>query len=169
MVLPCNVSPSTNGGCLRGHARSCQRASPRLFPGRNGLVHIRSFETGETGTTLRVLLAMDAGAASIPGGHRVQFERTAEALRRLGLHADVVWTDEVRLDGVDVLHGMNTISREAIRAARERGVRVAISPIYWSAKYRYDTHNPRVALSVWRRGLLSVARTALGAMQDEAM
>jgi glycosyltransferase involved in cell wall biosynthesis len=109
---------------------------------------------------MRVLLWLEAGYHEIPGGHRVQADRTAEALRALGADVSLVFGPDADLDGADVVHG---IGPEAswIRRARLLGIPVALSTIYVSREYFFRPRrrwservelNARLGYSVLRRG-----------------
>ncbi len=94
--------------------------------------------------------------AEIPGGHRVQMERTAAALRDLGVEVQKhLGPDE--LDGIwDVVHGFQLGPHE-VAAMRARGIPVVISTIYWGLSYTSSHGAERVtardALGRGRRGL----------------
>ncbi len=95
---------------------------------------------------MRALLWMP-DAWRIPGGHQVQLQRTAEALRDVGLTVEVMTGGGERLPDVDVVHGFG-LNAAQVRSARSRGVATAISPIYWSRRYRFE---PGYAnMSLWR-------------------
>ena len=68
------------------------------------------------------------------GGAEVQLERTRESLVRLGVTVDLYsqWDREV-LDRVDILHWfhIDPSSIEILRIARQRGLKVVISAIFW--------------------------------------
>ena len=94
--------------------------------------------------------------AEIPGGHRVQMERTAAALRDLGGEVqEHLGPDEP--DGIwDVVHGFQLGPHEGA-AMRARGIPVVISTIYWGLSYTSSHGVERVtardALGRGRRGL----------------
>lgn len=73
-------------------------------------------------------------ATEIPGGHRVQFRKTAEALRTIGVNLFVAEGVELPFDSVDVVHGFQ-LNIEDIRACRRTGASVVISTIYWGFDY----------------------------------
>ncbi len=74
------------------------------------------------------------GPTEIPGGHKVQAERTVEALRELGVDVSLGSGPDVSLDGVDVVHAIHADPAWMLRA-RERGIPVVVSTIYWSKSY----------------------------------
>lgn len=70
----------------------------------------------------------------VPGGHRIQLERTAEALRSLGLHVEEHLGPELPPGRWDVVHGFQ-LGPEDVLAARRQGTVVAISTIYVGLSY----------------------------------
>lgn len=89
---------------------------------------------------MRILMQLEPGTGSIPGGHARQARKTAEFLRRLGL--DVCLSDELEpnLEDFDLVHIFG-VSEELIRHAKDNGKPVAVSTIYWS--YRYELEYAR--------------------------
>lgn len=94
--------------------------------------------------------------AEIPGGHRVQMQRTAAALRELGVDVDEHLGPEHPEGTWDVVHGFQLGPRE-VAAMRSRGVPVVMSTIYWGLTYtagnRTDHFDLRDQLGRGRRGL----------------
>ena len=86
---------------------------------------------------MRVLMVNRSDACSRPGGDTVQMQKTCEALRKLGHIVDIKLANSLN-DGqwnYDVAHVFN-IQREsetwnACRALRSKGIKIAVSPIYW--------------------------------------
>jgi glycosyltransferase involved in cell wall biosynthesis len=74
------------------------------------------------------------GPAEIPGGHKVQAERTVEALANLGVDVSLGTGPEVDLDGVDLVHSILADPSWTARAS-ERGIPVVVSTVYWSTGY----------------------------------
>jgi len=83
---------------------------------------------------MRVLMAMDPTGWEVPGGHKRQLQKTAEALSQLGVDVRTEPLSEEGLAWADVLHSFGLPS-EAIRAARQQQCIVAVSTIYWGASY----------------------------------
>ena len=86
-----------------------------------------------TGPELRVLLWM-ATANRVSGGHIVQLEETATALRRYGIIATTAFDAEPDLSGLDLVHGFD-MRPETVHRCHDRGLPVAVSPIYWDLRY----------------------------------
>lgn len=98
---------------------------------------------------MNVVLWMSEG--EVPGGHRVQLEKTAEALSALGVEVRIEDGCEPELAGVDLVHGFG-LSAEQIRRCRGAGLPVALSTIWWSRAYTAGLtgglwHPP----AVWKR------------------
>ncbi len=83
--------------------------------------------------SLRVLMWTPA-AREIPGGHKVQMERTADATRALGVDVTVTDEEEPSLEGFSVVHGLGLSARQ-IRRCRDRGIPVCLSTIYCSRRW----------------------------------
>ena len=83
----------------------------------------------------RVLMWMPAGN-ELPGGHRVQFALTSDALRRLGVPLRTSTDPDPDMTDVDVVHGFG-LSGNQVARCRSIGPRVAISTIYWGCDYRF--------------------------------
>ena len=86
-----------------------------------------------TGPELRVLLWM-ATANRVSGGHIVQLEETARALRRYGIIATTAFDTDPDLTGLDLVHGFDLEPR-TVHRCHDRGLPVALSPIYWDIRY----------------------------------
>jgi len=102
----------------------------------------------------------------VQGGHTVQLEKTARALRQVGLEITTEMSPEPELDGIDLVHGFGLRAAE-IRHCHTRRVPVALSTIYWDRSYRTDGGGGRGrpgartwAGRVWRAATFS--RAALG-------
>lgn len=102
---------------------------------------------------VHVLMWLRPGVREIPGGHLIQMERTAEALRALGVVVTTCHSAQPDLTDVDVLHCFDPTA-EMIRAGRVAGLPVVVSPIYCSKAYVLGVASGR---SVGRR-LLRIAR-----------
>jgi glycosyltransferase involved in cell wall biosynthesis len=101
--------------------------------------------------------------ARVPGGHVVQLEKTARALRAEGLDVTVELSTEPGLEGIDLVHGFGLSARE-IRHCHTRRVPVALSTIYWDRSYRADGGGARIGVRAaagrgWRA--TTFARAAL--------
>ena len=110
-----------------------------------------------------VLLWMPRGGR-VKGGHVVQLEKTAGALRQAGLQVTVEMSSAPGLDGIDLVHGFGLRAGE-IRHCHTRRVPVALSTIYWDRSYRADGGSGRTGLRTWAgRGwrATTFARAALG-------
>jgi len=75
-----------------------------------------------------------AEANRVSGGHIVQLEETARALRSYGVSATTCFDVSPDLDGVDLIHGFDLEPRQ-VHECRYRGLPVVISPIYWDVRY----------------------------------
>ena len=69
------------------------------------------------------------------GGHVVQLERTAHALRDAGVEVDTSYSSTPDATDVDLVHGFGLRAAD-IRYWHTRGVPVALSTIYWDRAYR---------------------------------
>lgn len=82
---------------------------------------------------MRVAMVLRPDAAARPGGDVVQAEKTAEALRRLGVSTTLSSGDD--LAAADVVHVFNLQTADwtlgQVRAARALRKPVVLSPIYW--------------------------------------
>lgn len=94
----------------------------------------------------------------VPGGHRVQATKTAEALRVAGAQVDVAtpgrtgWiTARHVASQYDVVHAFR-VPLEALRLVRQAGVPLVLTPIWWSAEYVHGDTLPRLR---WRRAILT--------------
>lgn len=97
--------------------------------------------------------------ADIPGGHRVQFECTAAALQQEGLTVATARVVNPGLLDVDLVHGFGLLP-EQVRMARRAGARVALSTIYWSARYRLGDRQLGVTQRAFRRVRWALAASA---------
>lgn len=91
---------------------------------------------------VHVLMWLAHDARTIPGGHLVQMDETARALRARG--HDVVLTEEEHPDlhpDIDVVHGLG-LTPEQVRAARQAGLPVVMSTIWWPLRYRSGREMP---------------------------
>lgn len=103
---------------------------------------------------MRVLMINRADARDVPGGDVIQLEKTRAGLMSLGVTVDVRLTDE--LDGpwdYDLVHIFNMQSPgqswEACQLARDKGLPVALSPIYWDLTELWYWTDPALH-PVWR-------------------
>ncbi|MEX2659941.1 MAG: glycosyltransferase [Acidimicrobiales bacterium] len=83
--------------------------------------------------SLRVLMWTPA-AQEIPGGHKVQMERTASAVRSLGVDVVEAIDEEPPIEGFSVVHGYG-LSAQQVRRSREGGTPVCLSTIYCSRRW----------------------------------
>ena len=97
----------------------------------------------------RVLMWMPSGS-DIPGGHRVQFDLTSDALQRLGVPLRTSTDPDPDMTDVDVVHGFG-LSADQVQSCRSMGLRVALSTIYWGCDYRIE--------QPWRNQLRSLPWT----------
>ena len=81
-----------------------------------------------------VLLWMPVGTRVL-GGHVVQLERTAKALRDAGLEVDTSFSSTPEVTEVDLVHGFGLRPTD-IRYWHSRGIPVALSTIYVSRAHR---------------------------------
>lgn len=83
---------------------------------------------------MRVLLWLKDGASHIPGGHMVQMEETAAAVRKMG--HEVVITDDIKAQprDFDLVHtlGLSPSQLEVVRQSRRP---VVVSTIWWPLSY----------------------------------
>lgn len=70
----------------------------------------------------------------VPGGHRVQMERTAAALRALGVPVNEHVGVDLPQGDWDIVHGFQ-LQPDGTEAAKRRGIPVVISPIYVGLSY----------------------------------
>jgi glycosyltransferase involved in cell wall biosynthesis len=82
----------------------------------------------------RVLMWMPS-ASDLPGGHRVQFDLTSDALQRLGVPLRTATDPNPDMRDLDVVHGFG-LSADQVQKCRSMGLRVALSTIYWGCDYR---------------------------------
>jgi len=69
------------------------------------------------------------------GGHVVQLERTAQALRDSGIGVETSYSNIPEVTDVDLVHGFGLRAAD-IRYWHSRGIPVALSTIYWDRAYR---------------------------------
>lgn len=104
---------------------------------------------------MKVLMWLNRGA-EIPGGHRVQMERTAAALRDVGVEVEEHLGPRGPDGSWDIVHGFQLGPRE-VATMKARGLPVAISTIYWGLSYTSSPGAGRLtargALGRGRRGL----------------
>ena len=99
-----------------------------------------------------VLLWMPGGKRVL-GGHVVQLEKTADALRHAGLTVDTSYSATPEQTEIDLVHGFG-LSAADIRQWHSRGIRVAVSTIYWDRAYRTGVgRHDLTARTVAGRGL----------------
>lgn len=113
----------------------------------------------------------------VPGGHRIQLEHTASALRALGLEVEEHLGASLPPGTWDVVHGFQ-LGPEDVLAARQHSRAVAISTIYWGLAYTASTvgrnrQRLRPMLGRGKRGLRYLTASLQGrepltrlAMQD---
>jgi glycosyltransferase involved in cell wall biosynthesis len=112
---------------------------------------------------MRVLLWMTPSGQSVPGGHRIQLEQTCSHLNRIGVPADVTFSDAPDLSGYDLVHGFG-LDPGQIRLCRRMGLPVALSTIYGSLDYLTGQHHTGSRCAIWRRRSragLTLLRSAL--------
>ena len=120
-----------------------------------------------------VLLWMPGGKRVL-GGHVVQLERTAQALRDAGLTVDTSFSSAPEATDVDLVHGFGLRAAD-IRRWHRRGVPVVVSTIYWDRGYRIAGADREVtARALASRGVRAArfARAALrgrGALMDASI
>lgn len=123
----------------------------------------------ERAEPVHVLMWLAHDARTIPGGHLVQMDETARALRTRG--HDVVVTEEQEPElhpGVDVVHGLG-LTPEQVRAARQASLPVVMSTIWWPVRYRSGREMPwslHRAQSESRRLAGAVRRAVRGSGPD---
>jgi glycosyltransferase involved in cell wall biosynthesis len=125
---------------------------------------------------LRVAMLLNRGG--VFGGHVIQAERTASALRSYGATVSVLEDFELRVGAFDVVHSFGA-PLEVLRRARRAGTAVAVTPIWWSAAYTTAIARggfvprvawfARVAHSAARRGLQETARRLRKPLVEKAM
>ena len=90
-----------------------------------------------TGATRGQRSPLDAPGGEMPGGHVVQIEKTARALRAAGLQVVCDYSSEPDLADIDLVHGFGLTPTE-IRRGHTQRVPVVMSTIYWERAYRSD-------------------------------
>ena len=132
------------------HARVASALTPR-------------WKSGE----MRVLILVDEAYFAIPGGHRVQMDRTQQALRARGLDVTVADEKHAPLDGVDVVHAL-VAEPSALRQVRLARIPLVMSTVYCGREYVVGRASHRSAAdrvgqsvrlggSVLRRGSIATA------------
>lgn len=113
---------------------------------------------------MRVLMWINKGA-DIPGGHRVQLQQTARALRELGVEVDEHDGPTLPDGSWDLVHGFQ-LSAHEVASARKRGLPVAMSTIYWGLSYGTSSYasrpTPRDCAGRAYRGLRYLAASLRG-------
>lgn len=114
---------------------------------------------------MRVLMWLSRGT-EIPGGHRIQLQRTARALRDLGVDVTEHLGPRLPEGHWDVVHGFQ-LGPDDVSASRHRAAVVVISTIYVGLSYTtsgQDTRRPdmRRALGGGRRGLRYLSASLRG-------
>ncbi|MGD8200618.1 glycosyltransferase family 4 protein [Ornithinimicrobium sp. W1679] len=92
---------------------------------------------------MRVLMWLSHGG-EVPGGHRVQMERTAAALRALDVHVDEHLGPDIPRGRWDIVHGFQ-LQPADLEASKRRGLPVVVSPIYVGLSY--SSSGPSVSVS----------------------
>ncbi len=105
---------------------------------------------------MRVLMWL-SGGTEVPGGHRIQLERTAAALRNLGIEVEEHLGANLPPGTWDVVHGFQLGPQDMV-AARARSSAVAVSTIYVGLNYTTSGIGGggvdlRAALGKARRGM----------------
>src|SRR4051794_22528618 len=103
----------------------------------------------EVGMT-RVLLQIRSDVFTRPGGDTVQLQKTVEALRGLGVNAEISTETEPPLTGFDLVHLFNMTNPlqpylQAIHAKRH-GTPIVLSTVYWPQDEYYRVGGPRRSL-----------------------
>lgn len=120
---------------------------------------------------VRVLILVDEAYFAIPGGHRIQMDRTTEALRTLGLEVTVADRKHAEFRGVDVVHAL-VADPSALRQVRGARIPLVMSTVYCGreyvlgrAKHRSGAdvlqEGVRLAGSALRRGTVATAEQVL--------
>lgn len=125
---------------------------------------------------MRSLIWVDRGYTSVPGGHRVQLDQTAKALRAAGIEVEISDDPQHDLTGVDVVHSLGA-SATMLRRARMTRLPVVLSTVYSGKHYGLGhdgrlgrrarlNRNIRITASLWRRGSLTTAETLLAGLNE---
>lgn len=112
---------------------------------------------------MKVLLWLSRGT-EVPGGHKVQLERTAAALRSLGVQATEHLGAELPPGSWDVIHGFQLGSHDVFEA-RRRAAAVAVSTIYTGLAHATGSgrgRSLRARAGGLRRGLRYLAASSAG-------
>jgi glycosyltransferase involved in cell wall biosynthesis len=126
--------------------------------------------------SLRVAILLNRGG--VFGGHVVQAEQTASALRAHGVLVTVAEDFDLGLDSFDVVHSFGA-PLDVLRRARRTGAAIVVSPIWWSAAYTTDMNRggivprlervTRIAHSAARRGIQETARRLREPLVEKAL
>jgi glycosyltransferase involved in cell wall biosynthesis len=128
------------------------------------------------GEGLTVAILLNRGG--VFGGHVIQAERTASALRACGATVSVLEDFKLHLGAFDVVHSFGA-PLEVLRTARRASRVLAVTPIWWSAAYT-TAITPgeflprvewfaRVAQSAARRGFQETARRLRQPLVEKAL
>ncbi len=107
---------------------------------------------------LRPLLWMPH-ESRVSGGHVVQLEQTARALRRLGLDVRTDFSADPDPQDVTLVHGFGLHASD-VHPWHWRGVPVVVSSIYWDQHYRAEGGEHRLRARARARALAGRARRA---------
>lgn len=109
---------------------------------------------------MRVLFYSYPSAFQNPGGGEIQLLKTKEALGRKGITVKLFdqWQD--RLDNFDILHIFGSVKDciGLMQTARNKGVKIALSTIFWSTFKRaiYETRDVKTRVELCLRHLAKV-------------
>lgn len=110
---------------------------------------------------MRTLIIVRPNAATRPGGDLVHAQRTAEALRRLDVHVDILPSATPDASGYDVAHVFGIfepdLAATQLDALRQQGKPVVLSPI-WLDLSEYFTTAPKVERALADDDVESVKR-----------
>ncbi len=112
---------------------------------------------------MRILMQLEPGTATIPGGHARQARKTAEFLARLGVEVRLSDESEPHLDDIDLVHIFGQ-SEELIRHAKDNRKPVAVSTIYWSYQYELEYARTAGRWSGWKSNVRRRVRVAAGVL-----
>jgi glycosyltransferase involved in cell wall biosynthesis len=88
---------------------------------------------------MNVHLLLTPASRSVPGGHQIQCDKTAAALRDLGARVTVGHAGQPLPHSTDVVHWLGGTAAD-IRSIRNARIPTALSTIYCSRSYRRGTH-----------------------------
>jgi glycosyltransferase involved in cell wall biosynthesis len=84
---------------------------------------------------VNVLMWLSSHSRDVLGGHQVQMDETAQALRERGHEVEVVEGDQPDVHaGYDIVHGLGLMPHQ-VRLARQASLPVVISTIWWPLRY----------------------------------